>query len=128
MRISDWSSDVCSSDLAQCRFGQAETGFALDGHGGGDRDGRSRLAVDPEVEADRRQFLERYILGQTVYHVKKTGRIVERAGLRQRIDDLVQVARRQMEVPAPAAGQLPVPLLGLLGRVRNRSEERRGGQ
>src|SRR3546814_4100193 len=92
MRISDWSSDVCSSDLladggvelhrhrlqvrqirvenlavedeadiAQCRFGQAETGFALDGHGGGDRDGRSRLAVDPEVEADRRQFLERYI-------------------------------------------------------------------
>src|SRR3546814_16727109 len=97
MRISDWSSDVCSSDLAQCRFGQAETGFALDGHGGGDRDGRSRLAVDPEVEADRRQFLERYILGQTVYHVKKTGRIVERAGLRQRIDDLVQVARRQME-------------------------------
>src|SRR3546814_19672424 len=109
MRISDWSSDVCSSDLladggvelhrhrlqvrqirvenlavedeadiAQCRFGQAETGFALDGHGGGDRDGRSRLAVDPEGEADRRQFLERYILGQTVYHVKTTGRNVER--------------------------------------------------
>src|SRR3546814_12646956 len=74
MRISDWSSDVCSSDLladggvelhrhrlqvrqirvenlavedeadiAQCRFGQAETGFALAGHGGGDRDGRSRI-------------------------------------------------------------------------------------
>src|SRR3546814_6471847 len=71
MRISYWSSDVCSSelgvelhrhrlqvrqirvenlavedeaDIAQCRFGQAETGFALDGHGGGDRDSRSRLA------------------------------------------------------------------------------------
>src|SRR3546814_17920710 len=107
MRISDWSSDVCSSDLladggvelhrhrlqvrqirvenlavedeadiAQCRFGQAETGFALDGHGGGDRDGRSRLAVDPAVEADRRQFLERYILGQTVYHVRSEERRV----------------------------------------------------
>src|SRR3546814_9273355 len=96
MLMCDWISDVCSSDL---------------------------LAVDPEVEADRRQFLERYILGQTVHHVKKTGRIVERAGLRQRIDDLVQVARRQMEVTAPAAGQIPVHLLGLLGRVRNRSDE-----
>src|SRR3546814_10861926 len=83
MLMCDWISDVCSSDL---------------------------LAVDPEVEADRRQFLERYILGQTVYHVKKTGRNVERAGLRQRIDDLVQVARRQMEVTAPAAGQIPVNL------------------
>src|SRR3546814_9475613 len=98
MLMCDWISDVCSSDL---------------------------LAVDPEVEADRRQFLERYILGQTVYHVKKTGRIVERAGLRQRIDDLVQVARRQMEVTAPAAGQIPVHLLGLLGRVRNGEREQR---
>src|SRR3546814_12027862 len=29
MRISDWSSDVCSSDLLGCQFRQAPTGIVL---------------------------------------------------------------------------------------------------
>src|SRR3546814_12240387 len=32
MRISDWSSDVCSSDLADARLGTAHAGAARRGH------------------------------------------------------------------------------------------------
>src|SRR3546814_20110514 len=57
MRISDWSSDVCSSDLPRLRPGQ-QAGDAVDrGHGADDRPagrGERRLAGGVAARADRR--------------------------------------------------------------------------
>src|SRR3546814_4182528 len=57
MRISDWSSDVCSSDLAEARrrtAGESERKRAV-GAGGGDRQVRARFLVEGAVVARHRR-------------------------------------------------------------------------
>src|SRR3546814_17277385 len=51
MRISDWSSDVCSSDLAGALADGDRVGCACRDHGIG-TDGRAAVRVHPRVAAD----------------------------------------------------------------------------
>src|SRR3546814_7781591 len=95
MRISDWSSDVCSSDLA---FGVVPADQSLDP---GDH-------VRPRVD-DRLIIQFHLSAGQCVAHI-----LFQAAAI---LGCLVQVARIEAESPAPAA------LGGIEGEVGVRSEE-----
>src|SRR3546814_9397518 len=107
MRISDWSSDVCSSDLA--RRDLRDRGAQLDGAGGAPPPGQRREAVGPvglraphaaEAEPLRRGDLLR--------------RVGRRPGRRPVSDDQPEIHGRTL--PASARPQLePVLVFPLMG-------------
>src|SRR3546814_20007756 len=61
MRISDWSSDVCSSDLAGDRFAAGIEHFAArQGFQAAEREREIRAVVDAAIERDERRLVERF--------------------------------------------------------------------
>src|SRR3546814_14851723 len=110
MRISDWSSDVCSSDLAEvcavarCHKADAELARHLHGSGhgaGGDQEAEGVLPI--ERTGDRRALLYRE-LGPGIDEPEAAP---------------LQVVRPQLQAVGGAAAQIGAP---------EQSEERRRGQ
>src|SRR3546814_4061190 len=61
MRISDWSSDVCSSDLVECFLGGARGLLALGRQYRRRTRGREISHFDRRQESDRRGLLQRHV-------------------------------------------------------------------
>src|SRR3546814_4949290 len=101
MRISDWSSDVCSSDLAHAQDLAPAVAVDRHGDGHGDRDDAAVLAdlevggVDPEVGPVALQGALQEGDHPLVDLLAETGNLAfGNAGHAQRLDQLVDVAGR----------------------------------
>src|SRR3546814_14195352 len=127
MRISDWSSDVCSSDLAEMEFGARgiahflrRAGIAAVAHQLGQR--AFKVAAAARAERFELGQIDRQIVRGEGEHAWRpiSGRVVDQGAVGQPEDD---------DVGSVGGEELAALGLGRIGTARfGRSEERRVGK
>src|SRR3546814_12064220 len=116
MRISDWSSDVCSSDLADLIL---HRGFGIERRRRVDR-ARRRVLEAAALEAARHHRIEEMIVVRLEIQAAAIGDVVP-ALLRGNVEEFVPAQRRHAARVGDAVGLV-------VARLAHRSEERRVGK
>src|SRR3546814_4113741 len=105
MRISDWSSDVCSSELRACRpMADADEEMRADEEGGLPR--LDRIAVEIGGAGDEEQLIA---IGFDLGELVRLQRILDRERMQaEPLGDAGQFARCRLVEAAPAIGRAHV--------------------